>query len=79
MSDRALEIGIPKRDLKRALVLMRDVQITAVREGLDARAFRVALLFGLKCDTHFCKQRLSESDMKVLEEIAESYYQMVKK
>ena len=79
MSDRALEIGIPKRDLKRALVLVRNLRITAVHEDLDSRAVRVALLFALKCDTHFCNQRLNQSDMKVLEEIAESYYQMVKK
>ena len=79
MSDRALEIGIPKKDLKRALILVRNLRITAVHEDLDARAVRVALLFALKCDTHCCKQRLSESDMKVLEEIAETYFQMVKK
>jgi len=75
MSEKAHALGIREKDLKRALMLIRHLRATAYSDGIDPRATRIAILFALKCDTHFARQKISEAEMKTLEEIAEEFFQ----
>jgi len=77
MSERAHALGIPERDLKRAISLVRDLRASALADKLDPRATRIALIFGLLCDTHFARRRLKEPELSELTVIAEELYRSV--
>ena len=76
MSEKARALGIPEKDLKRALMLTRHLRATAYADNLDPRAIRIALLFILKCDTEFAATVLKPDVLKRLEEIAEDLYKL---
>ena len=77
MSETARALGISDKDLKRALILVRDLRIRAIREGLDPRATRIAIIFALKCDTHLAGRKLRPRELALLEAIAEELFQQV--
>ena len=78
MSKRAKQLGISK-DLKEALLLIQDLQIKAVRRGLDPRATRIALLFAIKCDTQNAEKKLHPLGLTALDSIAEELYQLTRR
>lgn len=74
MSEKAKELGIPEADLKRALILVRNLRAMALSEGLDPRATRIALVFANKVDLHFAGKRLSPQNIIQLEHIAHTLF-----
>jgi len=74
MSYKAKALGIPNRDLTRAMILVRDLRVKALREDLDPRATRIAIIFANLADLHFARQKLSPKDLEKLEEIARELY-----
>ena len=78
MVERAKALGIPEADLKRALILTRELRIQAIREGLDPRAIRIALLFIERCDRHFAVQKLHPVAIAALESIAKDLYELAR-
>jgi hypothetical protein len=78
MTEKAKALGIPERDLTLAMTLIRDFRIRAIKNGLDSRATRIAILFADLSDEYFAKQRLSENDLAKLEEIARELFSSCK-
>ena len=78
MSERARQMGILDDHLKRAMVLVRALRIQAIKDDLDPRATRIALLFAVKCDAHHAERTMHPVAFAALETIAEELYQMVK-
>ena len=74
MSEKAKALGIPERDLVRALVLVRDLRARAIAEDLDPRATRIALIYADLVDFHFAKQRLTTEQLQGLRVIAYEFY-----
>jgi len=77
MTERAHALGIPDRDLTRALSLLRSFRASALADKLDPRATRIALIYGLLCDTHFARQRINQGELLELTRIAEELYRRV--
>lgn len=74
MSEKARALGIPDNDLIRAMKLVRDLRISAIRSGIDPRATRIAIIYMNLTDYHFAAQKLSWEDLRKLEEIAHDFY-----
>lgn len=49
--DRLTALGIPEADVKKALLLVRDLRLSAIADSIDPRAMRFAILFAEKVDT----------------------------
>ena len=79
MSERARQMGIRDSAIKKAMLLVRDIRIKAVRRGLDPRAVRIAILFAEKCDREWAAQKLHPTAMVALETIAEELYQLARR
>ena len=76
-SDKRLKkLGIPEVHVTRALLLIRNFRIQAIREELDPRATRIAILFAEKSDRHFCSKKLHPVTLAALEQIALDYFKM---
>ena len=67
-------LGIPETDLTQAIVLIRELRIKAYYANLDPRATRIALLYAVKGDLEFAKDKLSERELKTLDDIAENIF-----
>ena len=78
MSERAKALGIPEADLKRALILTRDLRVQAIREDLDPRATRIALLFAERCDRECAAEKLHPVMFAALESIAKDLYELAR-
>ena len=78
MSERAHHLGIQERHLVRAMVLVRDLRIQAIREELDPRATRIALIYANMVDLHFARQKLTSDVLTELHMIAKEYYDQVR-
>jgi len=78
MSEKARRLGIPERDIVRALTLVRDFRVQVLGEALDSRATRIALIYANLVDYHFVRQRLSLEELAALEEIAGEYFRMAR-
>jgi len=63
-------LGIPEKDLARAMILIRELRIKAIKMNLDPRATRIALIYGNLADHYFAQRRLGPEDLATLEEIA---------
>jgi len=74
MVEKARALGIPEKDLARALTLVRNLRAEAINLGLDPRATRIALIYANLVDYHFARQHLSLEDLAKLEEIAGDFY-----
>ena len=70
MSEKAKALGIPERDLFRALVLVRNLRARVISEDLDPKATRIALIYAERVDSHFAQQHLTPEEMTKLHEIA---------
>ena len=76
-SDKRLKkLGIPAVHVTRALVLIRNFRIQTIKEELDPRATRIAILFAEMSDTHFCSKKLHPVTLAALEQIARDYFNM---
>ena len=71
---KALLLGIPKQDLSAAIVLIRNFRIKVIAKGINPRAFRIALIYGLLTDSHASKDKLKPGEDAQLREIAELFY-----
>ena len=71
---KAKKLGIPEKDLKKALVLIRDFSEAVIRHNLDPRAVRIALIFGDQCDYYWASQRLDFKQLSILREIASDLF-----
>lgn len=71
---RLAALRIPQAHVSRALLMVRNLRIQAIREGLDPRAMRIAILFAELSDRHFCSQKLHPVAMAALEQIARDYF-----
>ena len=72
-------MGISDSALKRAMLLVRDLRIKAIRRGIDPRAVRIAILFAEKCDREWAAQKLHPTAMVALDTIAEELYQLARR
>ena len=79
MSERAHQMGIRDSDIKRAMLLVRDLRIKAIRRGIDPRATRIAILFAEKCDREWAATKLHPTAMVALDSIAEELYQLARR
>ena len=79
MSKRAQQLGIPESDLKKALLLLRDVRIRGLQENLDPRAIRIAILFTEKCDREWAQEKLHPVAIAAMDSIAEELYQLARR
>lgn len=79
MSEKARALGIPDADLKRVLILVRNLRIQVIKEGLDPRATRIALIYANMADLHFAKKRLTEGELRVLADIAREFFDQVRR
>lgn len=70
VEERAKALGIERLHLYRALDLIRNLRIQTMREGLNPRATRIALIFANSVDFHEARKVLSEDELKELETIA---------
>jgi len=71
---KAKELGIHELDLKAALLLVREFRREAVVNNLDARAMRIAILYGEMVDFYFAQQKLSTAELEKLKEIARDLF-----
>ena len=71
---KAKALGIDELDLKAALLLVREFRREAVVHNLDARALRIALLFGNMVDFYFARQKLDVATLEKLEEISRDLF-----
>ena len=71
-------MGIPPKDIRDAMTLVRDIRIRAIQLGLDPRAIRIAVLFAEKCDREHAEKKLHPVAMAALESIAEELYQLAR-
>ena len=78
MTERAVKLGIPEKDLKKALLLLRNLRIQALNEDLDPRAIRIALLFTEKCDREWAAEKLHPVAIAAMDSIAEELYQLAR-
>ena len=73
---RLKKLRIPEAHVTRALLLIRNFRIQTIKEELDPRATRIAILFAEMSDTHFCTRKLHPVTMAALEQIARDYFNM---
>ena len=71
---RARRLGIPEKDLKKALLLIRDFREAVIKYHLDPRAGRIALIFGDQCDYYWASQNLDFKQLSILREIASDLF-----
>ena len=71
-------LGICPMDLKTALILVRDLSIQIVKIDIDPKAARIAVLFAELADRYNTQQKLTDAEMKGLQEIAEALFQISK-
>ena len=79
MTERAIQLGISKTDLKKALLLLRNVRIQALKENVDPRAIRIAILFTEKCDREWATEKLHPVAIAAMDSIAEELYQLARR
>ena len=79
MSERARQMGIRDGDIKKAMLLVRELRIKAIQRGLDPRATRIAILFAEKCDREWAAKSLHPTAMVALDSIAEELYQLARR
>lgn len=58
---------IEDNDLKKALLLVRELRRQALIQNVDPVAMRIALKFALKVDDLCAQQRLTEAEEKAIE------------
>ena len=68
-------MAISNEDIKRALILVRDLRLKGMRSNINPKAIRIALKYALLVDDHFAKQRLKLSEEKELDERAKRLFQ----
>lgn len=74
VTERTRRLGIPDLHVYRALELVRAQRVQVIREGIDPRAYRIALIYVNKCDFHAARRRLSEDVLVELEKIADEFF-----
>ena len=75
MSEKARALGIPEKHLTRALMLARHLRASALADGLDPRATRIAIIYLNLCDLHWASQKLNRDQLTALYEIAREFYE----
>jgi len=76
--ERAKRLGIPERDLKQALLLIRDLRLKAFKLGIDPRATRIAIIYMNLSDYHWASKKLTKKELTELKVIAQELYHSVK-
>ena len=71
---KAKKLGIPEKDLKKALLLIREFRENLIRYNLDPRAGRIALIFGDQCDYYWASQKLDFKQLSILRDIASDLF-----
>ena len=71
-------LGICPMDLQQALLLTRDLRIKALKNGLDPKATRIAILFTELCDRHHSSQKLHPHEESQLQKIAQHLFRTAK-
>ena len=79
MAEKAVALGIPKKDLNAALLLVRNLRIQAIKRGLDPRATRIALIYAEITDRYHAEKRLSPKTLIRLSGIAVDLFNQTKK
>ena len=77
--EKAKKLGIPELHLTAALLLVRNLRVNAIKEGLDPRATRIAIIYADMVDAYFANQKLNMPDMARLSEIAKDFFDETKK
>ena len=72
----AKALGFPYNDIALAMLEIRNFRLNCLRQNLDPRAIRIAILFGIKGDLHYARKELSERELQALDDIAESFFQV---
>jgi len=68
-----------REDLKKALVLVKELRIKALALHLDPRAVRIALKFALMLDDYYSAREISPEEDEQLTRIAEDLFQKTPK
>jgi len=76
--ERAKCLGIPERDLKQALLLVRDLRLETLKLGIDPRATRIAIIYMNLTDYHWASKKLTKRELTELKLIAQELYNSVK-
>lgn len=72
-------LGICPMDLKAALILVRDLRIQIIKDGIDPKAARIAILFTEFADRHFAQQKLTDAELTELHLIARALFAISKR
>lgn len=78
LDDKLKALGICPLDLQKALILTREFRIHVVKDNVDPKATRIAILFTELCDREFAEQKLSSLDMIELQQIAQDLFEIAK-
>ena len=79
IDNRLKVLDICPMDLRQALILVRDLRVTAIEMGLGPKAVRIALLFAELADRHFSQQKLHPTEMTQLHHIARTLFIQARK
>ena len=71
-------LGICPMDLKAAIILMRDLKIRIIKADIPPKATRIALLFTELADRYYAQQKLTATEMKEIQQIAEALFKISK-
>lgn len=71
-------LGICPMDLSMALMLVRNLRITAIQDNIGPKAMRIAILFAELSDRHFMQQKLHPSEEAQLQKIAQHLFRTAK-
>jgi len=77
VTERTRQLGIPDLHVYRAMELVRNLLAVMLNDGIDPRAQRIALVYVNKCDFHFARKVLSESDLVALEKVADEFFREI--
>ena len=68
-----------EKNLKAALLLVRNLRLQAVMQGINPKAVRVALKFALIVDDYLSRERLTREEDENLTEIAKDLFRKTPK
>ena len=70
--------GIRSIDLRKALILVRNLRIQIIKDEIAPKSARIAILFIELTDREFAQQKLTAIEMRELQLIAEDLFEIAK-
>ncbi|TRZ51121.1 MAG: hypothetical protein D4S01_05460 [Dehalococcoidia bacterium] len=70
--------GICPIDLRKALILVRNLRIQIIKDSIGPKAARIAILFAELADRHFAQQKLTGAELTELHLIAKDLFRISK-